>query len=33
MSRSYRDKAHALGYDVIKSEQAHAEGQFLQFLQ
>jgi hypothetical protein len=27
-----REKAHELGYDVIKAEQAHAEGQLIQFL-
>ncbi len=27
-----RQKAHALGYDVIQAEQSHAEGQLIQFL-
>ncbi|MEM7055828.1 MAG: hypothetical protein AAF392_03035 [Bacteroidota bacterium] len=32
MPSSCRDKAESLGYAVIKAEQSHAEGQFLQFL-
>lgn len=32
MPPSCRDKAESLGYAVIKAEQSHAEGQFLQFL-
>lgn len=32
MKPSMREKAEELGYDVIKAEQSHAEGQFLQFL-
>lgn len=32
MPPSCRDKAESLGYAIIKAEQSHAEGQFLQFL-
>lgn len=32
MSPAMRTKAHELGYDVIQTQQSHAEGQLIQFL-
>ena len=32
LQRTMREKAEELGYDIINAEQAHAEGEFMQFL-
>lgn len=32
LPKLFGEKTHELAYDVIKAYQAHAEGQFIQFL-